>query len=161
MANPNLLAKHNSELARAAAAAMQQNYQDTIEVCSELLTGCVYPEMEASGDAVSARRCRAEARLLMATAMHYTDSHHEDVLRVLNHALDSPPQVQKDVYFTMAVVQLSAEEPEAARASMEKCLEVIAALREVEASDTSFADQEKEAREFLAQIAQQKKPMVN
>jgi hypothetical protein len=153
------LNRHHAEFARAAAAAMQKHYQETIDICSDLLTSGIYDEIAAAdlkGDA--ARQHRAETRLLMATAMHYNESHYEDILRVLNAALDSPLQIQKDVNFTLAVLHTSFDHVEEARTAMEKSLEQIAQVRasggqtlskdEIRALDA----QEQEATQFLNQL---------
>jgi hypothetical protein len=153
------LNRHHSELARAAAAAMQKHYQETIDICSDLLTSGIYDEMAAS-DAKndSARQHRAEARLMMATAMHYNESHYEDILRVLNAALDSPLQIQKDVNFTLAVLHASFDHVQEARAAMEKTLEQIAQLRALGSEALSKDEnraldvQEQEAIQFLNQL---------
>ena len=100
------LAHHNTEMGRAAAAAMQQHYQEAIEICSELLTSGLYGDL-AKEDKEAARRAKAEVRLMMATAMHYTDGHYDDIVKQLGLAMDAPPLVQKDACFTLAVVQLS------------------------------------------------------
>src|SRR5947208_4321887 len=123
------LGRHNSELARAGVAAMQRHYQEAIDICSDLLTSGAYEDI-AEQDAELARASRAEARLIMGTAMHYNESHYEDIVRVLNAALDSPPAVQKDVYFTLAVLHASFDRDELARAAMEKCVALIGTLRE-------------------------------
>jgi hypothetical protein len=148
--------RHHSELARAAAAAMHKHYQETIDISSDLLTSGIYEEI-AVGDAACARQSRAETRLLLATAMHYNDAHYEDILRVLNAALDSPPQIQKDVYFTMAVLHVSFDHVEDARIAMEKALESMAQLRDSDRLNpeekTALAAQEHEARQFLKELA--------
>ena len=120
--------RHNEDLARAAAAAMQQHYPECVEICSELLTGGLYEEW-AGTESASARRARAETRLLMATAMHYNDGHYEDIVRVLTAALDSPPEVQKDAWFTLGVVHASFDHASEAREAMESCLALINELR--------------------------------
>jgi hypothetical protein len=153
MSSP-LLEKHHRELARATASAMQRHFQETVDICSELLTSGVYEEMEAAGEKDASRRARAETRITLATAMHYTEAHHDDVLKVLNHALDAPIEVQKDVYFTIAVVQLSAERPQDARVAMEKCLTLTSELKKSGHKDESGAveEQEREALEFLSHL---------
>jgi tetratricopeptide (TPR) repeat protein len=145
--------RHHSELARAAAAAMQKHYQETIDIVSDLLTSGIYEEI-AAVDPERAKQFRAEARLMMATAMHYNDAHYEDILRVLNAALDSPPQLQKDVYFTLAVLHLSFDHVEEAKAAMNKALEIISQLRSSGTPDPdgSLAAQEQEAQHFLEQV---------
>src|SRR3954453_17407371 len=120
--------RHHSELARASAAAMQKHYQEAIDIASDLLTSGIDEEM-AAADVERARQARAETRLLLETAMHYNDAHYEDILRVLNAALDAPPQIQKDVYFTLAVFHVSFDHVEDARAAMEKALELMSELR--------------------------------
>jgi hypothetical protein len=148
--------RHHSELARAAAAAMHKHYQETIDISSDLLTSGIYEEI-AAADAGRARQSRAETRLLMATAMHYNDAHYEDILRVLNAALDAPPQIQKDVYFTMAVLHVSFDHVEDARAAMEKSLELMSQLRDFDVLNpeekSALAAQEQEARQFLKELA--------
>src|SRR5436305_204814 len=147
------IGRHNSELARAGVAAMQRHYQEAIDICSDLLTGDVYLAI-GEQDAELARAARAEARLIMATAMHYNESHYEDIVRVLNAALDSPPVVQKDVYFTLAVLHASFDREEPARAAMEKALALIESLREsTPAAERQVLDEkEKEARQFLKEL---------
>lgn len=150
-----LVEAHNIEMARAAAAAMEQNFQETIEICSELLTSGTYPELEAQ-DRELARRCRAECRLMMATAMHYGERHYEDIMGVLGAALDSPPEVQKDVLFTMAVVQLSFGHKQEAQEFMNQSLDVISRLegQGPAPTDGSLEAQRREAERFLAEIGQ-------
>src|SRR4051812_18881248 len=127
--NPDAaLSRHHSELARAGAVAMHRHYQEAIDICSDLLTGELYTDI-AEKDAEAARTAKAETRLIMATAMHYNESHYEDIVRVLNAALDSPPVVQKDVYFTLAVLHASFDRDDQARPTMEKCLAIIQKLR--------------------------------
>ncbi|MCU1285200.1 MAG: hypothetical protein JWO13_1550 [Acidobacteriales bacterium] len=147
--------RHHAELARAAAAAMQKHYQETVEICSDLLTSGVYDDI-AEADPESARQYRAEARLTMATAMHYNDAHYDDILRVLNAALESPLHIQKDVYFTLAVLHVSFDHLPEAQAAMEKTLAIIAELRQSGAPDSepALSAQEKEARQFLKEVAE-------
>ena len=164
-----LLAHHHAEMARASAAAMEQHYQEAIEICSELIVGGGYEELERLGNASSgakaanltaAQRCRAEARLLMATAMHYADGHYEDIVRVLSFALESPAEIQKDVFFTFAVVHLSFGKSQEARWAMQKALEFIELRsRKLIAEPGSHAGeragletQAQEARDFLKQL---------
>jgi hypothetical protein len=163
--DPKLLEQHNSEMARAAAAAIEQHYQETIEITSELLTSGIYEQMESaapsevsSGPKAEARRARAEVRLMMATAMHYADAHYEDIVRVLSFAMDAPAHIQKDVYFTLAVVQLSFGHDKEARDAMQQALAIIKDMRNLKTNDLeSDADialeiQEREAEEFLKQM---------
>lgn len=147
------LGRHHAELARAGAAAMQRHYQEAIDICSDLLTGDVYIAISEQ-DTETARAARAETRLIMATAMHYNESHYEDIVRVLNAALDSPPTVQKDVYFTLAVLHASFDREEAARAAMERSLALIQSLKDSADADerTSLNEKEKEAQQFLKQL---------
>ncbi len=146
------LERHGEELGRAAAAAMARQYQEAVEICSELLTGEIHTAMSAE----DSRRARAETRLLLATAMHYNEAHHDDIARVLQAALDAPAEVRKDVWFTLAVIEASAGETNKAREAMEQCLAAIAGLR---AGGTDSADledlndKEAEAREFLRSLA--------
>ena len=153
MSSPqHLLEKHHAEMARAAAASMHGHHAETVEICSELLTSSLYADLETAGMKEDARRARAECRLLMATAMHYTGTHHEDVLKVLNFALDSPPEIQRDAYFTIAVVELSNERADNARVAMQQCLAIIGDLRRAGFADPEgrMEQQETEALEFLA-----------
>ena len=146
------LSRHHAELARAGAAAMQRHYQETIEVCSDLLTSGIYDDV-AAADPESARRCRAEARLIMATAMHYNEAHYEDIVRVLTAALDSPAEIQKDALFTLAVLHVSFDREDEAHASMEKCIALIEILRKKETGDFEELNAlEKEAQHFLKQL---------
>src|SRR3954466_2231127 len=147
------IGRHNSELARAGAAAMQRHYQEAIDICSDLLTGEVYLAI-GEKDAELARASRAETRLILATAMHYAESHYEDIVRVLNAALDSPPQVQKDVYFTLAVLHASFDREEPARAAMEKCVALIHSLKtSADLAECQFLDEkENEAQQFLKEL---------
>src|SRR5262249_14272039 len=108
----------------------------------------------AQQDPEAARRARAETRLMMGTAMHYNDAHYEDMVRVLNSAMDSPPDIAKDAHFTLAIVHLSFENPVDAATSMRRALELIEQLRQSGDSDPRLAEQEQEAREFFQQIAQ-------
>lgn len=144
--------QHNEELARAAAAAMQQHYPECVEICSELLTGGLY-EAWATEDADAGKRARAETRLLMATAMHYNDGHYEDITRVLNAALDSPPEVRKDAWFTLAVVHASFDHSAESREAMERCLALITELRRRNGSSETLDQQEAEALQFLEELA--------
>ena len=145
--------RHNSELARAGVAAMQRHYQEAIDICSDLLTAGVYEAMVES-DSELARASRAETRLIMATAMHYNESHYEDIVRVLNAALDAPPAVQKDVHFTLAVLHASFDREDAARSAMERALSLIETLRSsADVEDVkALEDKEKEARQFLKEL---------
>lgn len=152
-----LLAQHHAEMARASAAAMEQHYQETIEICSELLTGGIYEGLAGLGDIGSkevARRCRAEARLLMATAMHYAEGHYEDIVSVLTFALDSPLEIQKDAFFTLGVVHLSFGNAHEAGLAMRKSLEIIAQLGAAGDASPALRTQEQEAREFLKQLGE-------
>ena len=145
-------ARHQQAFARAAAAAMQQQYQDVVDICSELLTSETYDELERE-DPEAAQRARAETRLLMATAMHYVEAHYEDIVRVLKAALDAPIDVQKDAQFTLAIVHLSfGNSPEAATA-MRRALDLIDELKRSGSTDPRLSEQEEEAREFFQQIA--------
>ena len=153
-----LLEQHHAEMARASAAAMERHYEETIEICSELLTSGIYEQLSALGDPDSqansanaefARRCRAEARLLMATAMHYADGHHDDIVRVLTFALDAAPEIQKDVLFTLGVVHLSFGQTHEAGLAMQRALDLITTLKEQSQPTEELAVQEREAREFL------------
>ncbi len=147
-----LFHQHHSEMARAAAAAMQQNYQEAIDICSELLTSGLYEQVAQSGQAEDARAFRAEARLLMATAMHYAAAAYEDIVRLLSFAMDAPPSVQKDVYFTLAVVQLSFGHSKEAKDSMENSLKLIEDQLKSNPHDENLIRQQDEANEFLRQI---------
>jgi hypothetical protein len=147
------LAHHHAEMARAAAAAMQQHYQETIEICSELLTSGTYAEL-AQKDPEAARRSKAEVRLMMATAMHYAEGHYEDIVKQLSLAMDSSSHIQKDACFTLAVVQFSFGHKPEAKAAMQQCLALISELHQsgVPYPDASIHTQEEEARQFLAQL---------
>jgi hypothetical protein len=147
----NPLERHHTELARATAAAMRQHYQEAVEIASELLTSGVYDEM-AAADAEAARAARAETRLMMATAMHYSDAHYEDILRVLKAAMDSPAEVRKDVAFTAGVVHASFDHFAEARESLGKALEAIAELRGRGSEDPEMAEKERDVTEFLSQL---------
>ena len=148
-----LLARHNSEMARAAALAMAGNHAETVEACSELLTSELYPDMEKAGKKEAARRCRAEVRLMLGSAMHFTDSHYEDIVRVLTYALDSPADIRKDALFTLAIVHQSFGHEKEAEAAMERCRVELSALQKEKgatASDcSSWEQQDKEAAMFL------------
>ena len=149
-----ILAQHESELARAAAAAMEQQYDETIEICSEQLTSGRYEQLAELGEAEAAKRSKAEVRLLMATAMHYADRHYEDIARVLSLALDSPLEVRKDAYFTLAVVHLSFGQKAEAREAMQSALQTMDELRASGWKDAGaeLPRQEFEAKEFLAEL---------
>jgi len=144
---------HHTEMARAAAAAMQQHYQEAIDIVSELLTSGTYDEV-ATASADQARSARAEARLMLATAMHYADGHYEDIVRQLALAMESPPHIQKDACFTLAVVELSFGHKEPARAAMQQCLDLIAQLKQspLPYPDDTILRQEEEAQQFLADL---------
>jgi tetratricopeptide (TPR) repeat protein len=141
--------RHHEDLARAAAAAMAQQYQETIEICSDLVTSGMYEDLP---DAELARTLRAQARLMMATAMHYNEGHYEDIVKVLTSAMDSPPEVQKDVYFTLAVVHISFDKRDEARAAMEKCLEINAQLEARGTADAKAHQQQEDAAQFLQML---------
>ena len=132
---------------------MHKHYQEAIDICSDLLTGDLYTDI-AEHDAEAARAAKAETRLIMATAMHYNESHYEDIVRVLNAALDAPPAVQKDVLFTLAVLHASFDRDDAARSAMEKCLALVQKLKaSAEPSDHQALDEkEKEAQQFLKEL---------
>src|SRR3954468_11335871 len=151
MTEPSALARHHSELARANAAALQQNFQEAIEIASELLTSGVYDDI-AQSDADGARAAKAETRLTMATAMHYNDGHYEDIMRVLKAAMDSPAEVRKDVAFTAAIVHASFDHLAEAREAMAKVLEAVAELRGKGSEDPELAEKEADAAEFLSQL---------
>ena len=62
MSSPQqLLERHHAEMARAAAAAVHGHHQETVEICSELLAGGLYADMESAGMKEEARRARAES----------------------------------------------------------------------------------------------------
>lgn len=149
---PTPLETHHRELARAAGAAMQRQYPEAIEICSELLTGPTYAAL-ATTDPAAARRARAEARLLLASAMHYDEAHEEDLLRVLNAALDSPDEVRKDVLFTLALVRLSFDHLAEARDAILDCLEIVARLRAEGAASPELDEKQAEANQLLQVIA--------
>src|SRR5271168_1987791 len=88
-----LLYRHDQEMARAASAAMAGQHAEAQEICSELLTSGLYGEMENAGHKEAARRGKAEARVLLGSAMHFNDGPYEDIVRVLTFALDSPAEV--------------------------------------------------------------------
>lgn len=152
MTTRELLDQHHAELARAAAAAMQQHFQETIDICSELLTSALYHQL-AEADPESARAARGETRLMMATAMHYNEAHYEDIMRVLNSAADSPDSTKKDVLFTTAVVHASFNKKGEARAAMNEAMAIIAGLKGASAADRdALSMQLSEARSFLKQL---------
>lgn len=153
MTDPSALERHHGELARANAAALEQNFQEAVEICSELLTGGVYDELAAT-DREAARAAKAETRLTMATAMHYNDGHYEDILRVLKAAMDSPAEIRKDVAFTAGIVHASFEHFAEARESMAQALEAIAELRGKGDEDADLAEKEADVTEFLSQLPQ-------
>jgi hypothetical protein len=147
------LARHQRDFARAGAAAIQQQYQEVVDICSELLTSGIYEEL-ATQDPEAARRARAETRLLLGTAMHYNEAHYEDVVRVLKAALDSPLDVQKDAQFTLAIVHLSFENAGEAASAMRRALELIDELKRSGSDDPRLTEQEREAEEFFQHIAE-------
>lgn len=151
MAQPNPLERHHAELARANAAAMRQQYQEAVEIASELLTSGVYEELAAS-DVEAAWGARAEARLTMATAMHYLDAHYEDIQRVLKSAMDSPAEIRKDVAFTAGVVHASFEHFAEARQAMADALAAIAELRGHGSEEPALAEKEADIAEFLGRL---------
>ena len=55
MNEPSALARHHAELARANAAALQQNFQEAVEIASELLTSGVYAEIAQNDPEVQTR----------------------------------------------------------------------------------------------------------
>src|SRR5271163_1501617 len=115
-----LLFRHDQEMARAASAAMAGQHAEAQEICSELLTSGLYGEMESEGHKEAARRGKAEARVLLGSAMHFNDAAYDDIIRVLTFALDSPAEVRKDALFTLAVVHLSFGHDQEAEAAMER-----------------------------------------
>jgi len=150
-------------MARASAAAMEQHYQEAIEISSELLTSGIYEQLAALGKARSdahksngeaARRFRAEARLLMATAMHYADAHYEDIVKVLSFAVESPLDIQKDVFFTLAVVHLSFGQENEARMAMLRSLELMRQLKENGESTSALETQVQEAHAFMKDLGE-------
>lgn len=143
---------HNTEMGRAAAAAMQQHYQEAIEICADLLTSGIYDQL-AQRDLSAARRAKAEVRLLMATAMHYTDGNYDDIVKQLSLAMDAPPEVQKDACFTLAIVQASFGHRAEARNAMQQCLDLIAEVRPFSSEHPALDAQEQEARQFLAELS--------
>lgn len=150
------MAQHHSELARAAAAAMNGNHQETVEVCSELLTSGLYVEMEQAGKKEDARRARAEVRLMLGSAMHFTDGHYDDITRVLTYALDAPAEIRKDVLFTMAIVHLSFAHQKEAEAAMERCRIELSGLLQTKnlavMQRESWEQQDIEANNFLGEL---------
>jgi hypothetical protein len=153
------LEQHHREMARASAAALQQQYQEAIDIVAELLVSGVHQEIEKS-DPELARRLRAEARLLLGTALHYNDASYEDITKVLNLALNAPPEVAKDVLFTLAVVHLSFDHvPEAADA-MRKAMEIIEQMIASGNTDPRLNEQAQEAKEFFQQISEQSREGV-
>jgi hypothetical protein len=153
MAEQSALDRHYAEIARANAAAMRQHYQEAIDIASELLTSGVYDEIAATDPDVS-RAARAETRLIMATAMHYNEAHYEDIMRVLKSAMDSPPDVRKDVAFTAGIVHASFDHFAEARESMANTLEAIAELRGKGSEDPELAEKEADVVQFLSKLPQ-------
>jgi len=151
-----MMAQHNSEMARAAASAMAGNHAETVETCSELLTSGLYEDMEKSGKKDAARRCRAEVRLLLGSAMHFQDAHYEDIVRVLTYALDAPTEIRKDALFTLAVVHHSFGHAQEAVAAIERCRVELAALQGTKAESrekAAWQEQDKEAHQFLEELS--------
>ena len=162
--------RHHQEMARASAAAMEQHYQEAIEISSELLTSGIYEQLASAGkprsdahkaNAESARRFRAEARLLMATAMHYSDAHYEDIVKVLSFAVESPLDIQKDVFFTLAVVHLSFGQENEARMAMLRSLELMRQLKESGESSSALETQVEEANAFMKNLGEAGKSQLN
>src|SRR5256885_9409901 len=162
--------RHHQEMARASAAAMEQHYQEAIEITSELLTSGIYEQLAAYGkprsethkaNSEAARRFRAEARLLMATAMHYAEAHYEDIVKVLSFAVESPLDVQKDVFFTLAVVHLSFGQENEARMAMLRSLELMRQLKEAGQSSAASDAQVEEANAFVKDLGEAGKLQVN
>jgi hypothetical protein len=132
---------------------MRQHYQEAIDIASELLTSGVYDEIAAT-DPDASRAARAETRLIMATAMHYNEAHYEDIMRVLKSAMDSPPDVRKDVAFTAGIVHASFDHFAEARESMANTLEAIAELRGKGSEDPELAEKEADVVQFLSKLPQ-------
>ena len=153
MAEQSAMERHYTEIARANAAAMRQHFQEAIDITSELLTSGVYDEM-ATMDPDAARAARAETRLTMATAMHYNDAHYEDIMRVLKSAMDSPPEVRKDVAFAAGIVHASFAHFNEAREAMANTLEAIAEIRGKGSEDAELAEKEADVAEFLSSLPQ-------
>jgi len=154
-----MLLRHNQEMARAASAAMAGQHAEALEICSELLTSGLYGEMESGGHREASRRSVAETRLLLGSAMHFTDAPYEDIVRVLTFALDSPVEIRKDALFTLAVVHLSFGHRQEAEAAMERFRVELAFLMShshAPATDVrSWQEQDREATVFISQL---KKP---
>ena len=149
------LEQHHREMARASAAALQHQYQEAIDIVAELLVSGVHQEIEQT-DAELARRLRADARLLLGTALHYNDASYEDITKVLNLALNAPPEIAKDVWFTLAIVQLSFGYPNEAAESMRKAMEIIEQLVAGGDKDPRLKEQAQEAKEFFQQVSEQR-----
>jgi hypothetical protein len=148
------LAQHHREMARASAAALQQQYQEAIDITAELLVSGVHDEISTT-DPEAAQRARAEARLLLGTALHYNDASYEDITKVLNLALTAPPEIAKDVWFTLAIVHLSFDHRAEAAEAMLKSIELIEQLIAMGNQDPRLREQEQEAKEFFQQISEQ------
>jgi len=152
-------ARHNAEMARAAAVSIAGNYAETVEICSELLTSGLYKDMESNGQKEAARRGMAEVRLMLGSAMHFNDGAYEDIIRVLTYALDAPTDIRKDALFTLAIVHLSFEHGKESEAAMERCLVEIHALlqhKDLDRDDkVSLESQKKEAQDFLQALHKQ------
>jgi hypothetical protein len=151
--------QHYREMARASAAAMQQHYQEAIDIVAELLISGVHQEIEKS-DPELARRFRAEARLLLGTALHYNDASYEDITKVLMLAQNAPPDVLKDVLFTLAVVHLSFDDKLEAAETMRSALEIIEQLIRQGNTDPRLREQEQEAKDFFQQLSEDGKETV-
>jgi hypothetical protein len=151
-----LLQRHDQEMARAASAAMTGRHAEAQEICSELITSGLYGEMESAGHKDAARRAKAEARVLLGSAMHYNDAPYEDIIRVLTFALDSPVETRKDALFTMAVVHFSFGHLQEAEAAMERCRVELASLisnsNTIPSELSTWREQDHEAKIFLEQL---------
>jgi hypothetical protein len=145
------LEQHHREMARASAAALQHQYQEAIDITAELLVSGVHTEI-GNTDQELARRARAEARLLLGTALHYNDASYEDITQVLNLALNAPPEIAKDVWFTLAVVHLSFDHGVEAAEAMRKALDLIEQLLKNGPPDPRLKEQEQEAKDFFQQL---------
>src|SRR5207248_8615977 len=119
----------------------------------EQLTSAGTPRRDThKANAESARRFRAEARLLMATAMHYSDAHYKDIVKVLTFAVESPLDVQKDVFFTLAVVHLSFGQENEARMAMLRSLELMRQLKQSGETSSALETQVQEADAFMKEL---------
>ena len=82
-------------------------------------------------------------------------------MKVLSFAVESPLDVQKDVFFTLAVVHLSFGQENEARMAMLRSLELMRQLKESGNSSSALETQVQEANAFMKDLGEVGKTQVN